>query len=337
MNSETSTKRDKLNHALSVIGFLAVIIFIAWCAIQIVRIAPSAFNSLASLSQGINQYRDSLQPDADGPLVIQSETASTTSGTPIELSWKRDGRLGRYAFSHSCRDGMTVELVDTEGLRALSCGTRYDLGDIDTITIIVNSETEPIVEMPYIISFMRTNDTEPVRVGESTVTVVNDEVAMHEETPTEGSVLGESDDTSKEDTPVVVTKPSTPTPVYTLPTSDPNGYSDLKTTFIATGRIVGGKFVKDSLKQNEEGALQFEIQNIGTKLSEKWSYSVLLPDSETYTSPLQAPLMPTERVIISIGFPTDNDSSHAFAVVVAEASDKNLTNNTFRQVTKLLK
>lgn len=337
MSTDTNSQKEKINRSLAVVGFIAVIILIAWLAIQIVRFAPSAFTSLASLSEGISQYRESLGGDIDGPLIVQSDVASTTSGKPITLSWQKDGRLGRYAFSHSCRDGMNVELVDTDGLRSLACGTRYDLGDAESITIIVESSIEPVVEMPYIISFMRTNDTEPIRAGENKVVVINEDNTVAEDTD-DGTVLGESDSTDFEETPVTPTPTITkPEYTYTFPVSDPNGYVDLKTMFIATGNISGRTFKAGSVKQNSEGAIQFEIKNIGTKTSGTWSYSILLPDSDTYTSPLQAPLLPSERAIVSIGFPTGDESSHTFVVVVAEANDKKLNNNTFRQVTRLLK
>ncbi|MBP6924426.1 MAG: hypothetical protein KBC62_00810 [Candidatus Pacebacteria bacterium] len=339
MNTDTNSKKEQANRLLAIVGFITVIILIAWLAIQIVRFAPNAFTSLASLSESISQYRETLEGDVDGPLIVQSDVASTTSGKPITLSWQKDGRLGRYAFSHGCLEGMSVELVDTDGLRSLACGTRYDLGDAENITIVIESALGEPVQMPYIISFMRTNDTEPIRVGESVVTIVNENSTVAGNTDN-GTVLGESDSTNFEEAPVVgnptptVTKPEYS---YAPPLSDPNGYVDLKATFVATGNISGRTFKAGSLKQDEEGALQFEIQNVGTKVSDKWSYTILLPDSDTYTSPLQAPLQPTERVIVSIGFPTDNDSSHTFVVVVAVVDDKNLNNNTFKQVTRLLK
>lgn len=342
MNTDTSTKKTALNRTLAVIGFFAVIIFLAWLAVQVVRVAPSSFTSLASLAQGLTQYRESLTGDIDSPLVVQSNVASTTNGAPIVLSWEKDGRLGRYAFSHACRDGLSVELVDTDGLRSLSCGTRYDLGDSETITIVAESTNEPSVQLPYIISFTRTNDTEPVRVGEDVVTVVNNEVIVA--TIDDGTVLGESDSVDFEEDTVTPPPITPPTPTvtkpeytYTLPTSDPNGSTDLKATFIATGDITGRTFKAGSIERDTDGALQFSIQNIGTKTSGTWSYSVLLPDNDSYVSSLQAPLLPTERVIISIGFPVDDSTSHTFVVVASESSDRNLGNNSFRQVTRFLK
>lgn len=341
MNTVTnSSRKEKINRLLAVIGFIAVIILIAWLAVQIVRFVPSAFSSLASLSQGISQYSESLDGDVDGPLIVQSNVASTTSGKPITLSWEKDGRVGRYAFSHGCREGLIVEMVDNDGLRSLSCGVRYDLGDMNSITIVVDSPFETPVEVPYIISFMRTNDTEPIRAGEATVTIVNEESTAVVAGDNNGDVLGDSDSADTEEEPTVsaprptITKPEY---TYTFPVSDPNGYTDLKTTFVATGNISGRTFKAGSLKQDDDGAIQFEIQNIGTKTSGRWSYSVLLPDNDTYVSESQAPLLPTERVIISIGFSTNDDSSHTFVVSAGETNDINLKNNTFRKVTRLLK
>ncbi|MEN9920566.1 MAG: hypothetical protein RL538_459 [Candidatus Parcubacteria bacterium] len=340
MNTVTTEKKSTQKKLLIATAFIVIIILIAWLSVQIVRYTPNAFSSLASLAQGIDQYRKTLDGNVDGPLVITSDVASTTIGSPVTLNWNRDNRTGRYAFSHACKDGLSVDIVDTDGLRAISCETVYDLGDTNTLTFIINSDTQASASLPYLVSFMRTNDTNPIRVGEGAVTVeTNTTVAANTD---DGTVLGESDSqTSKEEPEPVPTAPvvTTPTykPTYTLPVSNPNGFVDLKATYRAVGAINGNVFKTASLTRNDDGALQFEIENVGTKISGRWTYSVTLPDSDTYISPLQAPLMPTERVIISIGFPVEDTSSHAFVVTVAETNDIKLSNNTFKQVTKILK
>ena len=75
------------------------------------------------------------------------------------------------------------------------------------------------------------------------------------------------------ETPVVVTPtPSTPpTPVfeqefvYEIPTSDPNGVTDLSTAFIAVGEISNNRFIPGTVEAGEGGAIQFSVKNFGTK------------------------------------------------------------------------
>lgn len=341
METVTSERGSRTRKTLITIAFFAIIALIAWLSVQIVRYTPNAFTSLASLAQGIDQYRKTLDGNIDGPLTITSDVASTTIGKPVTLTWGKDNRTGRYAFSHACKDGLEVDIVDSEGLRTISCETVYDLGDTDTLTFIINSDTATSAELPYLVSFMRTNDTNPIRVGEGAVAVETPHTTVAT-TADEGTVLGESDSSDSEpqtnaSSPTVAVSIPTPKPTYALPTSNPNGFVDLKSTFKNTGVISGNIFKTAALKQNTDGAVQFEIENIGTKISGKWTYSVTLPDSDTYISPLQAPLMPTERVVISIGFPIEDKTSHTFIVTVAEVNDVKLSNNTFKQVTKFLR
>jgi hypothetical protein len=270
--------------------------------------------------------------------------ASTTDGNPVTITWKKDARAGRYTFSHACHEGIILDIVDTDGLREITCNTAYDLGDVDTLTFMINSTLADDVPVPYTVAFMRKNDTGPIRQGEGSVTIVDetsDVLAINDNDA--GTVLGESDseDFAAEQAPAPapkptpkVTVPSTPKITYVLPTSEPSGYIDLSTSLLQTGTLSGNTFKAGAIEQNKDGAIRFTIKNNGTKISGKWTYRVILPDNDTYTSPLQAPLMPTEEVIITIGFGLGDVSRHTFIVTVAEANDSKLSNNTLsKQVT----
>lgn len=335
MNTVTpeNQKRSSLNKSIRIGGFILAIICIAFACIQAVQFAPQAFNSLASLAQGINSYRDALSNESDAALEITSDTSTAEVGIPLTLSWKKDDRAGTYAFLYSCVDGVTVDIVDTEGLRAIACDTRYSLGDTDTVTIITASEKTAQVDLPYSISFMRPNDSGPIRSTEQKIAITNkslaDSVAIETEVPPqEGAVLGEEAPAKPAPVPVVAYEPVTEY-VYQLPISDPKGYTDFATRFLNTGDIVNGAFVARSIEQNGNGAFQFEIKNIGTKTSGTWTYSVTLPDGDVYTSPKQTALKPNERAVITIGFETPQKSSHTFVVVV-HGEDTAVANNSFK-------
>lgn len=179
----------RISKPVAISVFLGVIALIAWLSVQIVSLVPNAFSSLASLAEGIGQYRASLSKDNDGAIVISGDSKLADAGKPITIAWQKDSREGSYAFSYSCIDGVSIDIVDTEGLRNISCDTRYSLGSADTVTIIVNSEKERHVDVAYTISFMRANDTGPIRTGESTVTITNP--AISEKLATDDSEVGE--------------------------------------------------------------------------------------------------------------------------------------------------
>lgn len=342
MNTETFSSKTKRAKAFIIIAFFAIIALIAWLSVQIVAYTPNAFSSLASLAQGISQYKEAVINSESLP--ITSGLSSVESGKSATITWKKDSRPGTYTFSYNCNEGVTVEIVSPEGMRAVSCDMRYSLGDTDSVTLAVNTNKSEPINLSYAISFMRDSDIGPIRIGEQTL-AVTPAAALAEGEKKDGEVLGENDKKDDEfvkdeivtletpkptkPTPVVVTRPE-PTLVYEIPVSNPNGFTDLATRFIGTGSIVNNKFVAGTIEREDVGAIQFEVKNIGTKTSESWTYSVTLPDGDTYTSPKQAALKPNERATITIGFATPDKASHTLSVVV-KVDDKTSANNSFKK------
>ena len=343
MNTETFSSKTKRAKAFIVIAFFAIVAFIGWLSVQIVAYTPNAFSSLASLAQGISQYKEAVMDSESLP--ITSGLSAIESGKPSTITWRKDDRPGTYTFSYNCNEGATVEIVSPEGMRSVSCDMRYSLGDTDSVTLVVNSNKTESINLSYAVAFMRESDIGPIRIGEQTLAVTPaTKLAMEEKK--DGEVLGEND--KKEDefvkddiitpeapkpvspAPVVITRPAEPEFIYEIPVSNPNGFTDLATRFIGTGSISGNKFVAGTIEREDNGAIQFEVKNIGTKTSESWTYSVTLPDGDVYTSPKQVALKPNERATITIGFSTPDKSSHNFVVVV-KTDDRTSSNNSFRK------
>ncbi len=345
MNNETLEEKGPSKKTLAIIGLLLAIALIAWLAVQIVAYAPKTFTSLASLAEGISQYKDAVLSGENKPIVITSEVTVIESNKPATITWKKDTEDGTYAFSYNCVDGVTVDIITDDGLRSISCDTRYSLGDTDSLTLMSESKNTPEANLSYAISFMRPNDIGPIRVGEQTVALKNEELAMMEKEDG-GEVLGESDknefvpdevvppETPQAATPKPVVRPApqvVETPTFAIPASNPNGFTDLATRFLNVGDIVNNKFVAGSIARDDSGAFQFEVKNIGTKTSESWTYTVILPDGDAYTSPRQTALKPNERAVISLGFDTPDENSHTFTVVLSTDEDRTSTNNSFRR------
>lgn len=337
MNTETFASKARRVKALIIIGFIAIIALIAWLSVQIVAYTPNAFSSLASLAQGISQYKEAVF-DSES-LAITSGLSSIEAGKLATITWKKDERPGTYTFSHNCIDDVKVEIVSPEGMRAVSCDMRYSLGDTDSVTLVVNSNKTENINLSYAISFMRGSDIGPIRIGEQTIAIYPATVVAQADTK-EGEVMGESDKKEEEFVKDEIVTPVAPKPapvvatepvlVYEIPVSNPNGFTDLATRFIGSGDIVNNKFVSGNIKQEDDGAIQFEVKNIGTKTSESWTYTVTLPDGDSYTSSKQVALKPNERATITIGFATGDESSHTFVVVV-KVDDKTASNNSFRK------
>ncbi|MCA9359836.1 hypothetical protein H6781_00360 [Candidatus Nomurabacteria bacterium] len=344
MKDESKNKKGGVLKSLAIIGFVGIIIIISWLSIQLVNVMPNAFSSLASLAEGLNQQSFKEESaDEVKSLLVTSNTTLVNTGESVKLSWETVPTQGSYTFSYSCTEGVSIDILDVNnGLRNIACNTNYNVGNLDSINISVESEKKRFENIEYSISFLATNDTTPRAAGSASFTVVNsaiqDVLTNNDETEEESSTEEEAEVSE----PVTeVSEPTTPTYnqefVYTIPTSDPNGRTDLSAKFLATGKIVGNSFFPEALVQDENGALQFEVKNYGTKTSAKWTYTLSLPGGGTYSSTEQSPLKPNERAVITIGFPTNDNSSHTFVGKVTESTDKNTLNNQFSQAVSIKK
>ena len=352
MNNQTPEKKNSILKTLAIAGFVAVIIIVGWLSVQFVSVVPSAFSSLASLAEGINQYEENTENAAKTQsIVVTSNTTLVNSGGNVDISWNTAQANGSYVFSYECTDGVAVDLVGANGVQNIDCGANYNIGDVDSATLAIDSAKDRYSDLTYTIAFIETDRTEPSAVGTATLTVVNStipNITLADETEEEvldeafeDSVIDEiAEEVSQEaQEPVVTPQPSTTTPppapvyeqeyVYTIPTSDPNGRTDLATRFIATGMISGQRFTPGLIESDEDGAIQFEVRNLGTRTSEEWTFSFDLPTGGTYESKTQDPLKPNERAVLTVGFPTTNQNSHTFEVEVETDRDRNSQNNDF--------
>jgi len=347
-------KTSSIFKSLAIVGFGAIIILISWLSIQMVNLMPNAFNSLASLSNTLNEETGEIISQNDEPdnISIVSSSNVINSNEAVDLTWDPNDARGTYTFSFECEDGVSLSTIDeSTGIRAISCDTSYNIGDVSSLTLVAESEKDRFSNIKYTIGFLATNDTEPRAIGNSSFTVVNtlvNDIAIEDNEETEELVVEvteddseltvaeeESEVNSNPSNPTQDTTPTTPTFeqefVYTIPTSDPSGRTDLSTRYLFAGEISGNRFIPGAIQQNNDGAIQFEVKNFGTKTSEEWTYSMTLPNGGSFDSEEQNPLKPNERAVITLGFPTDDSNNFTFEVNIDEDTDRNSTNNEFEQ------
>lgn len=370
MNKVTEAKKSQVLKTLAIIGFLAVIALIAWFSVQLVNVAPNAFSSLASLADSVQQYQNQIvdqredKQDSSGTLlVVTSNKSLVDTGETIVLNWTEARVPGSYVFAYDCADGVAIDIVSEDGVRSVACNTNYNIGNVNTLAIAVDSEKDRYADVTYSLSFLGTSDVEPSATDSANLTVVNTKIALVTETETEivetetNIVAEEEISTETEVAPEVVTEtseentveevisepetqPEVPEPetvtyeqqfTYTIPVSDPNGRVDLSTRFLSVGTIVDNQFYTGDVYAIGEGAIQFEVRNLGTKTSEEWTFRVSLPNGQQYDSGTQAVLKPNERATITIGFPAPERSGHTFTVTLDTEEDGNALNNQFSQ------
>ena len=330
--------RSGAKKAMAIGGFIGSILLIAWLSVQLTHLVPGAFASLASLAESIREYQPARE-EKTGPqtLTVTSDATLVPVSQPVTISWSTANLPGSYTFTYSCVEGVSIEVLDHPDLQAIDCERTYDLGDRAALTIALESVKDRFTDVTYTIGYYRTTDASPRATGTASLTVVNSALAS------------DSDPVSDRPTAPTTPEPATPAPTpgeptpapispeaayeytYLFPTSDPDGYTDLGINYIATGALSpAGGFTAQPLVAGETGAIQFAVQNHGSKTSAPWTFSVSLPTGTTYESDTQEPLLPNERALMTISFTVPADtSSHTFTGEVDVARDRTALNDRF--------
>lgn len=348
MTDVTQTPRQSaIMKLFAVVGLLGILGITGYLAVQAVQFAPAGFSSLASLASRVQ-----LGASSPAQFTTISEPRTIATGGQTQISWNESNRPGSYLFSYVCADGVAVSAVQADGARGLSCDTEYNLGSVTSLTLEATSEKEAYADVFYTIGYVRSQTAETQALAQGSFLIVN-ETLLNEPTPVpevepnlpstpEPSVPpttpAPSEPAPAPTTPEPSTPVTTPTPtpapeptyIYTIPVSDPQGTPDIAVRFLNVGTIANNRFVIGSLEQNEAGAVQFEVRNLGTKTSAQWTYTIEAPGL-TVTSTAQAPLKPSERAVIAAEFPGTRNQSETITVRITTTPDKNQTNNQFTQ------
>ncbi len=240
-----STREEKMARFFSIIGFIVMVVLLAWLAVQFVRFLPTAFTSLADIFE--------------------------------------DNQQALREKSGSNNDDSVVVIVEDEDDSAADQDTSWDLPDIDT---------DPTTPDDAVIE----DDTEEV------------------ETNTDDTVYYTTIET------------------YSVPQSDPNGYTDLEISFIAVGRMSSDDrfYPGESLSEGDRGAIQFQVKNIGTKTSDVWQFLTELPSGAVTESQMQEPLQPKEYAILTVAFTAPSSGTKQIGAAVNNSVDATSYNNSFK-------
>lgn len=328
VNSETKTAVIK---TLAIIGFIAVIVIGVWLSVQVVRIIPSAFSSLASIADSVygNRPIDTL--------TIATEKNIVNSGESFQITWTEVSREGAYGFMYQCTNGVAVDVRSGGEVTALSCDEILPLPDgVFDIDIIATSEKQRFIDLPFAISFTQVGTDSALFEKNARITLVNASIPQSADILAENEEEGEMTEEEAESETLGGQSATALAPIVTeevvslIPTSDPNGFVDLKMTYLGVGTLEGNIFMPaGTIDADEKGALRFEVKNIGSKISDEWTFDVLLPTGSSYTSEEQAPLKPNERATITLGFEVSETGSKAIEGSVDSDEDTNSSNNSF--------
>lgn len=313
-NEVSNESKESAIKTLAIIGFIAVIIFGVWLSVQIVRVIPTAFTSLASIADVVYENRPIET------LTVSTDKSIVNAGESVNISWTDVERRGTYGITFACAEGVSVDMRRaSESMSSIVCGEKIELSDdTNALDVIVHSEKRRFIDVPFTVSFTQNATDETLFEKNGSVTVVNATIPQSVDV----AIDTDTDDTSEtpgDDTPADTDTTATPggsttpqptpevreTVITRIPTSDPNGFVDLKVTYLGVGSLDGNDFNPSAtIDTDERGAMRFEVRNIGSKTSEEWTFDALLPSGVTFESGEQTGLKPNERATITLGFDT---------------------------------
>jgi hypothetical protein len=378
MENVTPEKKQPVIKGLAVAGLFAIIILSAWLAIQIVKVLPTAIDSLASIANSVYNHN----PLQAKNIEVAADKTMLQTNEAITLSWPEQKNPGIYTFSYTCHNDISLSLsTNDKNIPLLTCDKDYELGSTTAVSLSAKSDASSIVDVNYKISFFRTNDPIPSATHNGILTISNpnlDSTVAENPAPTDPKTTEEvvatkpetatttisqveaptttepepvakptvvaTTTVAKTPTKVTVPKPTpvvtTPTYIYKIPVSDPNGTIDLAVTYLGVGvKNRTGVFTKTNQAYlNTTGAFQFSVHNIGTKTSLPWTFTTNLPGDEIFNSSEQTPLKPNERAIITVEFPgLAKTGIENISASITTKTDKNTINNGFRTTVKVVK
>lgn len=334
----TSSPQERFTKGLAVIGFIGLLILLAWLLIKSVGYVPTLINNVASVIKSDTSVELNTYPLAD----------EVTHNSTIGLEWTAVDVPGTYYFSYTCTPGVSIELTTlSRYIQNVDCDTPYELGDLTAVDITIQSIANRFTDLDYTISFIPDNDLDNVTLATNQIVVfnpnisianANNETDFDSATSTDPTNTDESDDDASDPAPteptLVTPRPSTPTYVtqYEIPVSDPNGTTNLRVQYLGVGTLnTQNVFTpKATLANNTTGAIRFVVKNTGTRTSDTWIYNATLPNGQEYTSSQQRGLKPNETATLTLGFRTsDIQNTRRFNVEIDTARDSIRSDNGF--------
>lgn len=350
MNNVNPESKSAAIKTLAIIGFIAAIVLALWIAVSLVRYIPTAFSSLASITDSI--YGQS-------GLTIKAEKDIVNSGEPLRISWMPLRTEGSYVVTYHCVDGISAETRSSVGdIVRFGCEEQIKVasGQLvrseQTTDLVFTSERQRFTDVPYTFTFYPKGKSEALYERSGVVTIVNATI------PQSGIVAGESTGIARAPvttpsksvtpTPTTPSTPSTPAPIYyktvpvtttTYPVSDPNGYTDLEVTFLGVGTLHNGVLVPESsLESGDDMVLQFAVKNTGTKTSSSWTFAANYPGEEDdhFVSRNLVGLLPGERAVQTLYFTVqDSRGTETIRVSASTHGDVKTGNNTATKTVKV--
>lgn len=157
---------------LAMVGFVLINIPTAWRAIQSAAVSASAQFFPAQ----DDKAKSTRQTEGSAALIVKTSSPVVQSGEPFTISWEHQPqRVGSYAISFPCRDGISVYLPDDLGVYAPApCGAPLRVGGSSekmVRVIVVSNGSVTYRDMSFAVTFYPEGENGGQTSGSTIVTV----------------------------------------------------------------------------------------------------------------------------------------------------------------------
>ncbi len=335
--------------ALALVGFVFILSFFVWGAIQIIPSGENAVTSAVSSVISVPNFKK------DEGILFTFPTHNVQSGRNFPLTWthKTSGE-GVYLFEYACVENVGIEIKSKAGdTIKVACGKPLNIGDVKVFEFTIFSTEKRFVDVPMSIMFLPDDASLAITQASTFLTVSNKNptggktIENTESTvvPARGSAVGGKKSSTQRgikttETRVIESGKTGGSVGTAIKPSFQTGVPDLSVTIMATGVVDKSSNTltpKALVGQNDRAGIRFEVKNIGTKASGAWTFIVDLPLSTgTYVfrpKEQQASLNPNERTEYTLGFDGITRSKDKAEVIInidtaREVPETNRKNNT---------
>lgn len=319
MENNKNKIKDTTIKALAVLGVVGILSVGGFFTVFVFSNLPDFASRIGAQVVNITQRFISAER-----IIVTLDERNPVDGDTVVLSFEHLSKEedGSYSFFYECKGGVHLER-DGE---IIFCNTPYNfINDNNTISLRVFSTNTGETEVPLSINFVRNNSTRISERGGTTLTVNGSEG----NTEDGGTILvtDNSTNTGNSNTPRTPGNKIEETFLFNETSgggpgiSDPNGFIDLKPKIIEVGQIdrITNIFTATStVSRGSRGAIKFEVENIGTKISGSWTFTLVLPTipRHMYHSKNQQALLPGDKIEYIIGFDSIKDDGEPNIIIV---------------------
>lgn len=311
--SDTTTK-SFIGKILFVLGIIVILIILASL---IIRFVPKIFGGLANIGSSIGSILSKEE------INVTSSDISLTNGERFVVSWSSNiKKTGLYNISHTCVDGVTIDIETLNGTRRLICGDYFTLGQSEgSVTLIASLKKEnAFQDIPVSISFIQ---------GEKVLASNNVVVTIQNGDPNSGTGISASPVEQIENTPATTpaVKPTTQTTkTYQTTTYKPK-------TVVYTQTATGpADLTVSNMALIGNNKVVFSVSNKGGRTTGNWTFNYNTPTDpkQTLASPLQPSIAPGQTILYTLTFNAKSAGKQTVVVQLDpnnQVSESSETNN----------